>query len=201
MIRVDYQRNLTSEDLDFKAVDSLRNGGSVLRGKTKSVEFDNFQTLNEKRKKRHSSKRLSWRERSSKQLQNVYMYFNEPEDIVLEAGVEMVTRTFISSIDVNERPAKKEYELAEKIAISSNPGDLYTLHASKFSNLWSYGRIETDNFEIQSRIYSSYYYLLSSLPAPDHYGVLNQFYGISPSSLSRGSLSQDYQGHSFWDSG
>ena len=179
VVKVDYQRNLTSEDFDFDPLVSQSNGGSILRGKTKSIEFANFQTS----------------------VRNVFMYFNEPEDIVLEAGVETVTRTFISSIDVNEGPAKEEYELAEKTAMSPNPGDLYTLHASKFSNLWNYGRIETDNFEIQTNIYSSYYYLMSSLPAPDHYGTLNQFYGLSPGSLSRGGLLQDYQGHSFWDTG
>lgn len=125
------------------------------------------------------------------------MYFTEPEDIVLDEGEEVVTRVFLSSIDVAERPAQEEFDAARAMS----PDDLYNLHASKFANLWESGRIETDNYELQNNIYSSYYYLLSSLPAPDHYGVLNQFYGLSPGSLSRGALLQDYQGHSFWDTG
>jgi trehalose/maltose hydrolase-like predicted phosphorylase len=81
------------------------------------------------------------------------------------------------------------------------PDALYEKHAETFANLWNIGRIETDNFDIQQNVFSSYYYLLSSAPAPIHYGKLNQFYGLSPGSLSRGGLLQDYQGHSFWDTG
>lgn len=126
------------------------------------------------------------------------MYFTEPSDIVMEENEDMITRVFISSIDVNQNPAKAEFDIAKSFA---DPDQIFTTHSTKFSNLWDKGRMETDNFEIQTNIFSSYYYLLSSLPAPDHYGQLNQFYGLSPGSLSRGGLLQDYQGHSFWDTG
>jgi hypothetical protein len=148
---------------------------SILRGKTNLIEFGEFQ----------------------KELRNVSMYFTEPVDLVLEANENMLTRVFLSSIDVNEAPARNEFNIVAGL----DPNAIYELHASKFANLWNYGRIETDNFEIQSNIYSSYYYMLSSLPSTDHYGSLNQFYGLSPGSLSRGSLYNDYQGHSFWDTG
>lgn len=129
------------------------------------------------------------------------MYFNEPTDLVIKSGKKRVTHVFVSSIDVKEAPAQKEFKLAMSRIEKGKASSLYEDHVSHFANLWEMGRIETDNEEIQTVIYSSYYYLLSSLPAPVHHGKLNQFYGLSPGSLSRGSYLQDYQGHSFWDTG
>lgn len=151
----------------------------ILRGKTKFIEFEPFQ----------------------KKVRNVYIYFNEPEDIVLAENETSVTRAFVSSIDVNESPARNEFLMAMSRIKAGHADSLYRKHAKSFANLWDLGRIETDNEQIQTVIYSSYYYLLSSLPAPVHNGKLNQFYGLSPGSLSRGSYLQDYQGHSFWDTG
>lgn len=150
-----------------------------MKGKTKSIEFTEFQ----------------------KERRDVYMYFTEPNDLVLEDGQSTAIYVFMSSIDVNEAPARSEFDLAMQLIASNRYEELYRLHAEKFANLWSIGRIETDNLEIQRVIFASYYYLLSSLPAYQHYGELNQFYGLSPGSLSRGALLQDYQGHSFWDTG
>jgi hypothetical protein len=148
-----------------------------LRGKTNLIEFEEFQ------KERH----------------NVFMYFTEPVNkLVLEANENTLTRYFLSSVDVNEAPARDEFNIVFAL---NPPNVILELHAKKFANLWEYGRIETNNFEIQSNIYSSYYYILSSLPAPDHYGSLNRFYGLSPGTLSRGRLNKDYLGHSFWDTG
>lgn len=150
-----------------------------MQGKTKFIEFTQFQ----------------------KNLRDVFMYFNEPEDIVLDVGKKSATHAFVSSIDVKESPARQEFLIALSKIADGKVNSLYREHTKKFSNLWNLGRIETDNDQIQTVIYSSYYYLLSSLPAPEHNGKLNQFYGLSPGSLSRGSYLQDYQGHSFWDTG
>lgn len=130
------------------------------------------------------------------------MYFNEPTDITIEDGQTSVTRAIVSSIDVNqETTARDEFLMAMSNISAGNADWLFQEHARNFAHLWELGRIETDNQQIQTVIYSSYYYLLSSLPAPVHNAKLNQFYGLSPGSLSRGSYLQDYQGHSFWDTG
>lgn len=46
----------------------------------------------------------------------------------------------------------------------------------------------------------SMYYLLSSLPNEENNEKRQRFYGVSPGSLAYGHVSQDYQGHIFWDS-
>ena len=71
---------------------------------------------------------------------------------------------------------------------------LYNNHANYFSNIWKDGSIEVDNYDLQKTIYASSYYLMSSLPSLKHNGKLNQFYGLSPGSLSRGANLSDYQG-------
>lgn len=146
-----------------------------MTGKTIDIEFDMFQP----------------------QVRPLYMYFTEPADIVLSGSQMNASQVFISSIGNHEDRVQSEF----MIALNLTGEQLYAQHASKFSAIWNNGRIETDNFVIQTNIYSSLYYILSSLPAPDHYGMLNQFYGLSPGSLSRGALLEDYQGHSFWDTG
>lgn len=109
----------------------------------------------------------------------------------------MVLKTFISSIDIRDNSAKDEFDIAVKMEQTK----LYENHREHFKNIWEAGRIETDNIELQTTIFASLYYLISSLPALNHYGTLNQFYGLSPGSLSRGSYLTDYQGHTFWDTG
>ena len=130
----------------------------------------------------------------------VYIYFTPfLNSITLRAQDEQVIETFVTSIDMFDPPAKLEFDIAMTLIKSGNAETLYKEHVEKFSNIWNNGRIELDNLELQTNIYSSYYYLYSSLPAMEHYGKLNQFYGLSPGSLSRGDYLSDYQGHSFWD--
>lgn len=128
------------------------------------------------------------------------MYFTPLKNITLNEKENEKIMTFITSIDENEEPAREEFERAYAIS-QSDPEQLYRDHMEKFSAIWEEGRIEVDDLELQSVIYSSYYYIISSLPALRHNGKLNQFYGLSPGSLSRGALYSDYQGHSFWDTG
>jgi trehalose/maltose hydrolase-like predicted phosphorylase len=129
------------------------------------------------------------------------MFYTPLENIVLEETQNETIKTFISSIDINEIPAKEEMDIAIKLVELNNSTLLYSSHIEKFNNIYDNGIIELDNNTLQSVIYSSFYYLYSSLPALDHYGKLNQFYGLSPGSMSRGALLNDYQGHSFWDTG
>lgn len=151
---------------------------SLLKGETKFVKFEELQ----------------------KDPISVYMFFTPLENVVLEDTQNETIKTFISSIDINEIPAKEEMDIALKL-IENNPVELYSIHIEKFNNIYDNGVIELDNNTLQSVIYSSFYYLYSSLPALDHHGKLNQFYGLSPGSMSRGALLSDYQGHSFWDTG
>jgi hypothetical protein len=178
-IRLAFTASYTSEDFVFENLNQQNADYYILKGETREIEFEEFQ----------------------KAKSRVFMYFNEPRDLVLGENENSLVRVFISSVDVNETPAKEEFELAWQLVKEGNAMELLKRHETAFSNIWSFGRIETDNFELQSTIFSSYYYLLSSLPALSHYGTLNPFYGLSPGSMSRGSLYQDYQGHSFWDTG
>ena len=151
----------------------------MLKGKTKSVEYQQFQ--NDKL--------------------NVFMYYTPLKDIVLKSSDNYAIQTFMSSIDLSPEPALAEFEIALSYIFAGKSQRLYARHVRSFLRIWRNSRIELDNFELQSNIYSSYYYLYSSLPAQNHFGSLNQFYNLSPGTLSRGTVDDDYQGHSFWDAG
>ncbi|OQV25428.1 Acid trehalase-like protein 1 [Hypsibius exemplaris] len=76
-------------------------------------------------------------------------------------------------------------------------------HVAKWSEYWESGRIEVDpaeNFALAQALYSTFYFLLSSLPNAD---CGHGFIGLSPGGLARGApgaeIDQDYLGHSFWD--
>lgn len=177
-INLDYTVKYESEDFNFEKLAPLDNYW-LLRGKTKDIEFDEFQ----------------------KETRDLFMYFNEPTSFSLDEDENQALKVFVSSTDWNDDPAKEEFELAKDDIENDRVSDFVEKHTNAFGDIWEFGRIETDNRQLQSNIYSSYYYLLSSLPALKHHGVLNQFYGLSPGSLSRGGHYQDYQGHSFWDTG
>ena len=153
---------------------------SKLKGKTIDIEFEEFQ----------------------KSPIDLFMYYTPIEqNLVLTSNKQKLVKTYVSSIDINDEPAKTEMEIAMKMIKDGYELELYANHTRAFKNIWNYGRIEVDDVELQRRILGSYYYLLSSVPSIEHHGKLNQFYGLSPGSLSRGSRLIDYQGHSFWDTG
>ena len=131
----------------------------------------------------------------------MFMYYTPITNITLEETQNETMKTFISSIDIKEESAKIEMDIAFQLVKENNSEELLAKHIDKFNNIYDNGIIKLDNMKLQSVIYSSYYYIYSSLPALDHFGNLNQFYGLSPGSLSRGNLLKDYQGHSFWDTG
>ena len=148
----------------------------ILKGKTIDIEFEEIQ----------------------KELIPIYIYYIEPQDIILKNDEDEKLVTFVSAIDIDENTVKAEMEIALSY-LSTNLNDgLYIKHANYFSNIWKNGRIEVDNYDLQKTIYASSYYLISSLPSLNHYGKLNQFYGLSPGSLSRGSNLSDYQGYYFF---
>lgn len=136
-------------------------------------------------------------------LTEVHLYYMPIKDssLILKAGEDKKMITFVLSLDTNEEPAKSEMEIAMKMIKEGKDLDLFLNHTLAFENIWQFGRIEVDDLELQRLIYSSHYYLLSSLPSIQHNGQLNQFYGLSPCSLSRGSRGTSFQGHSLWQTG
>lgn len=152
----------------------------ILRGKTRVVEYSDFQ----------------------KKPRSIVMFFDEPRHLILDPDKDDATWVFLSSIDVDdEASARNEFEQARNLIARGKTHELFDMHSSRFEELWQMGRVETDNIEMQTLINSCFYYILSSLPALNHHGQLGKFFGLSPGTLSRGSLMDDYQGHSFWDTG
>lgn len=152
----------------------------ILRGKTRVVEYSDFQ----------------------KEPRSIVMFFDEPRDLIFNPEKDDATWVFLSSIDVDDQAsARNEFEQARNLIGRGKTHELFDMHVSRFEELWQMGRVETDNFEMQTLINSCFYYILSSLPALNHHGQLGKFFGLSPGTLSRGSSTDDYQGHSFWDTG
>jgi protein-glucosylgalactosylhydroxylysine glucosidase len=169
----------TSEDFNFEKPQNIGNY-RMLRGATIDIEFEEFQ---------------------SKPIGIVVYYTPVEATLTLADGQSELTKTYITSADINEWTAKDEFQIAYNM-VNQNKGDeLFQQHSTRFNNIWKYGGIEIDNAELKQVVHSSYYYLMSSIPSIEHYGKLNQFYGLSPGSLSRGANLTDYQGHSFWDTG
>lgn len=77
---------MISKNFNFPYFKKFSNFLRILRGQTKFIEFNEFQ----------------------KELRDVFVYFNDPDDLVIEADQTSVTRVFVSSIDVNEAPAREE---------------------------------------------------------------------------------------------
>ena len=132
----------------------------VLKGHTVDIEFEEIQ----------------------KDLIPIFIYFIEPQDIILVANENEKLVTFVSSIDINRDTVLAEMNIALKLISTNLNDELYVKHANYFSNIWDNGRVQVDNYDLQK----------TSLI---HYGKLNQFYGLSPGSLSRGSNLSDYQGN------
>jgi protein-glucosylgalactosylhydroxylysine glucosidase len=152
----------------------------VLRGATVDLEFEQFQ----------------------KRPTELFMYFTRVEDeITLNENELSLTRAYVTSIDMNKDAAALEMNIALKLINQGKHAKLYMQHTRVFNKWWQQARIEVDNLELQRVIYASIYYIMSSLPSLEHHGQLNPFFGLSPGSLSRGALSEDYLGHAFWDMG
>ncbi|XP_078612333.1 protein-glucosylgalactosylhydroxylysine glucosidase-like isoform X1 [Branchiostoma floridae x Branchiostoma japonicum] len=127
----------------------------------------------------------------------VHMYWTPvPSTITLASSESQKSVSYITSIDTDQATARESFEIGRQFARS----DLYPTHLEAWRKVWDAGRIEVEgNLNLQKIINGALYYILSSLPAHDHYGTANQFYGLSPGGLANGKLLQDYQGHSFWD--
>ncbi len=147
--------------------------------------------------------KLRTKEVESDKFQNqpidLYIYYNPIVSLILNENQSELFETFITSIDINQITAENEFRLFFKSDIETQQ-NMYEMHKMKFQKLWDEGRIELDNIELQIKFDSSYYYLLSSLPVKKSFSNLNDYYGLSSSGLSRGSINKDKQGHLLWDS-
>lgn len=62
---------------------------------------------------------------------------------------------------------------------------LYTSHCQAWAGVWQRGRIDiVDNVKIARAVYSSFFYIISSLPL--QHDPASPFYGLSPSGLAFG---------------
>ncbi|CAF1629042.1 unnamed protein product, partial [Didymodactylos carnosus] len=125
----------------------------------------------------------------------VYIYYTPLPHAGLELDETETTKVFVhvSSMDTNQQNAKKSFDYATELISQGRSIELYDNQVDAWMKVWSSGRIEVDNVELQRQINSAYYYLLSSLPALNTKSDKKQFYGLSPGSLSRGGkLGEDY---------
>jgi trehalose/maltose hydrolase-like predicted phosphorylase len=97
-------------------------------------------------------------EEIQKDLIPIFIYFIEPQDIIIRDNENEKLVTFVSSIDINRDTVLAEINIALKLISSNLNDELYAKHARYFSNIWDNGRIEVDNFELQKTIYASSYY-------------------------------------------
>ncbi|XP_006816889.1 protein-glucosylgalactosylhydroxylysine glucosidase-like, partial [Saccoglossus kowalevskii] len=131
----------------------------------------------------------------------VYVYYNELDNkITLGQTDNGRIHNYVTSIDQKNDVAKKEFDDVMGSINADEGAALLQAHIDAWSNTWNQGKIEVDDLNLGKIIYGSFYYILSSLPVLDEPPQpRNQFYGLSPGGLTRGSYLRDYQGHSFWD--
>ena len=95
-------------------------------------------------------------------------------------------------------------ELLEEVAeVTSQPlSALLASHIEGWEYVWEEGvvMVEGEDEHLQRSVLAAQYYLYLSLPFPKLSSrPLPDYCGLSPGGLANGLLSQDYQGHSFWD--
>ena len=117
---------------------------------------------------------------NEKQIRKVYLH-----------GADLYTSTHLQN-DANQ--------ILALIKTDQGKDELLKNHTDLWMKKWNKGRVElTGNLPAQKAIYGSLYYLYSSLPAMETNQPNNQFYSLSPGSLSYGAMGRDYNGHVFWD--
>ncbi|CAM4848843.1 unnamed protein product, partial [Rotaria magnacalcarata] len=177
VIPVEVNEQRTSSDIDF-TVDTHNDEYVLLSGETRQVENDRFQ----------------------KERTTVFVYYTSLPVNGLKLGKHEKSRkyVFVTSIDEKQSRAKSSFDYATH---KQHADKLLLSHVSRWNHIWSDGDVKVSgDDELQRQINSAFYYILSSLPPLSTLSEHRQFYGISPGSLSRGGfISEDYGGHSFWD--
>lgn len=147
-------------------------------------------------------------ETSSSTVMPVYCYTDDvPASLILPAGIHKSSWTFLTSVGTNEDAVFQHYKMGMELSLEGSDG-LYRAHAEAWAATWQTGRVDiwgADDVSVTAAraVYSSLYYILSSVPQPEpsggSFGQL-PFFGLSPESLAYGDGTlDDYQGHVFWD--
>lgn len=121
-----------------------------------------------------------------------------PEVVVLPAGSNQITVTWITTVGTNLLDVNTEFELLT----GQSAEGLLLSHTNEWEQFWqTYGITVGGDDELAKSIHSSLFFLSSALPSLNRRGQFDTlFYGLSPSGLGRGgAVGKEYQGHSFWD--
>ncbi|KAG4071845.1 hypothetical protein HA402_006006 [Bradysia odoriphaga] len=180
-ITVDVNRNTgnSSEDITFDHKNVIKvNNQSVTAacGLTNEVEDPEYQV----------------------NLQQVCVLWNRvPEQLTLKKGMQVMSFKFVMTVDGVLSVAKQE--MTDVLTVSNS--ELFKKHVAEWDKFWNDFEIKVTGNRILSRaIYASIFYLVSSLPSNETNIPTNAFYGLSPTGLGRGGkISEDYEGHNFWD--
>ncbi|XP_071956538.1 protein-glucosylgalactosylhydroxylysine glucosidase-like isoform X2 [Antedon mediterranea] len=138
-------------------------------------------------------------EHDSTQVVTAYVYWTDvPSCITLPKDVSARQYNFITSISKTSGD-EAYYFYTEGLKMTAN-NELYQNHVAAWETKWRNGHIDIDNVYLSRIIYSTMYYILSSLPPLNTTGRLDfPFYGLAPGGLANGGGNQDYMGHVFWD--
>ena len=141
--------------------------------------------------------------------QTVSIFYTQPlREISLSGSQWEVNQTMIMAVDRQEANARADFESAQGI-IQQKPEhrghyQLFSEHVDAWRRTWSRGRVEVQGTDAQLAKVTNFaqYYILSALPAefpqlPPQFSEV--YYGCSRSSLAKGDLGHDYQGHVMWD--
>ncbi|XP_016980794.1 protein-glucosylgalactosylhydroxylysine glucosidase isoform X2 [Drosophila rhopaloa] len=173
----------SSDAFDFVLVS---NGSSssgdyrTLRGRTKVLEFEKFQT----------------------DPQEIFVLFSQsleqPLQVQWPTWQEQLSYSIIITMDRDESVARKE--LQDVLKLSSRT--LLQKHTESWNSFWDNEfsiELKGDALELSQIVNAGIFYLVSSLPSINTNQKNEPFYGLSPTGLGRGNLEADYQGHNFWD--
>ncbi|XP_062577760.1 protein-glucosylgalactosylhydroxylysine glucosidase-like [Saccostrea cucullata] len=127
----------------------------------------------------------SWNE-----TRNVTMVSSRIPSIVCVAPYQKMARLFLLSVDSNPKVAKEQFTEGVNLFFNNT---LEKQHIQSWQSIWNSGRIDVvGDKNLATLIYSSLYYILSSLPLSEK----PDFIGLSPGDLAHGLM---YNGHVFWD--
>ncbi|ESN97174.1 hypothetical protein HELRODRAFT_193290 [Helobdella robusta] len=173
---------LVSEDIDFKKPVPYI-GNWLLSGTTKTAE-------------KGASPRT------------VFVFYQQPLPMISISGSQKSANyTFIMSVDTNEANARAEFDKAQLDLLNGDDANynFFMSHVNEWQKTWDGGRIELSGSNTNQLIKAVWFaqaYILNSLPAENPYlppPYSDLFYGCGRTSIGKGELGKDYQGHVMWD--